>query len=56
MNTAIAGIHQSVYQPVPVKGGLNHNPFELIPKGFQCLHNQIKIIGNSLFKDAFEIS
>ena len=51
----VAGIHQSVDQPVPVIGGLNHQSFELIPKRFQCLQNNIKIVGDSLFKDAFEI-
>jgi hypothetical protein len=25
-------IRKAVYQPVPVVGGLNHKPFDLIPK------------------------
>ena len=52
---SIAGIHQTVHQPVPVIGGLNYKSFELIPKGFQNLQNKVKIIGNSLLKYTLEI-
>ena len=50
-----ACIHQTVYQPVPVVGRLNYKPLELISKRLQSLQNAIKIVGNSLFKNAFEI-
>ncbi len=56
MNTAIAGIHQTVHQPVPVIGRLNHKPFELIFERGQGLQNQIKIVANPLFENTIEIA
>jgi hypothetical protein len=44
MNARIAGIHQTVHQPIPIVRGFHHQAIQSVAKRFQALQDEIKII------------
>ena len=40
----VARLHQTVHQPVPVVGGLNHQTFDGLLPRLQCPYNTVHII------------
>jgi hypothetical protein len=55
MNARIPGIHYTVYQPVPIVGGLHHQAPESVTKRFQCLQNEVKVIADTFLEDVIEL-
>jgi hypothetical protein len=55
MYARVAGIHQTIYQPIPIVRGLDHYTSQSTTKRFQRLSNKVKLIGNTLLEDAIEL-